>query len=154
MVELLRMASDVVCNLAELRQVAWAADICMPRLPEGSAGAVICCADALRQLHAVGLAGETSAVVTLGRNGSVLGDWRRNQVRFLEFCPLDERAITDTPLGAGDDFLGALVLFTTTWASRGFLNDPCLACTLRATRYVAKKLHLPRESYTVEMTQL
>ena len=154
MVELVRMASDIVCDLDEFQRVAWAADICLPHLPEDSPAAVLSCADALRQLHAVGLAGET-VVVTLGRSGSVLGDWRGNQVWFLEFRPLDARGVTDTPPGTGDDFLGALALFAATWADGGFLRAPGLACTLRATHYVAtRKLHLPRESYTVEMTRL
>jgi sugar/nucleoside kinase (ribokinase family) len=68
----------------------------------------------LRCLHDRGIGGSESAVVTLGKRGCIVVDWRRNSEERID---LEYREEVATKNGAGDRFLGAWVFFRVAWLS-------------------------------------
>ncbi len=148
--KLARLATDIQCNLAELGILTRWAGLAMGDVPEEAPRAPQCAADGLRRLRAKRLAGTISAVVTLGRKGAVAADWVRGRIYFLAFSPRSDRAVVPTPSGTGDMFLGSFVVFDR-WAAAGHLKEPVMASAVRATKFVASKLGLRRDSYDIDV---
>jgi len=150
--ELLPRATDVICNFAELMTVAELATAFQTHLTEDATDAPRLAAYAVRQLHSMGLAGEFSTIVTLGRRGVVAanccGD--RPKIWYLAFVPHSEHAVLPTPTGSGDSFLGAYVAYSR-WAGPGsFLKEPVRASATRSMRFVARQMGLRDDSYSID----
>jgi hypothetical protein len=98
----------------------------------------------LKHLHRQRHAGSRTAVVTLGKNGCLVADWRRNEIERIE---LEFHEPAPTKNGAGDAFLGAWIFF------RALGYDPFEAAR-RATHKAVKFHGLTENQYNLKMTSL
>lgn len=155
----LATVTGVVGNFADLVGLARAVNLPPPGCTEEAPEAVGRAVTILTELHRRGLAGREFAVVTLGKRGSVVGDWKRGRVYRIAVEILADRNGQPghgvaTPPGTGDVFLAHYLLYRELWASADHLRDPEAAAAVRASIAVAKMLGLRRDQYDVRVIPL
>lgn len=141
----------VVCSFGEMQQQLRAADLAFRERTEDAPSAVAFAGDAMAKLHQAGVAGRDSMVVTRGRYGCVVADWRQSRIMAIELKPREQRAICASPAGAGDRFLGAYARYIL-WGQH--LRHPVIDAARRAMVHVCDTMCIPRWTYEFTFTDL
>ena len=142
----------VVCNFSEWMSLASWAGLEVPAAGEDDSLAFEMAACVMQRLRQRRLAGRDLALSTLGHRGIVAADWTHDNGRFykIEIAMLEGAMGLPTPAGAGDQFLGAFVVYYERWAQHAGLRDPVSAAAIRAMHSVANSIGLRRDQYSLE----